>query len=58
MEGIFQRVSIRKFKERPVEKILNLPADQRAFAIFPFGYPAAAPTQQDRWDPSRIRWIG
>ena len=30
----------------------------RAFAIFPFGYPAQARKQRDRFDPARIHWVG
>ncbi|MBP5162397.1 MAG: hypothetical protein ILP16_05410 [Spirochaetales bacterium] len=31
--------------------------DQRAFALFPFGYPAEERPQQDRFDQSKIHWV-
>ena len=40
-----------------VEKILDIPDTLRAFAIFPFGYPAEARPQQDRFDESRIHYV-
>ena len=40
-----------------VEKIVGIPHDQRAFAVFPLGYPAEAKDQQNRFDESRIHWI-
>lgn len=39
-----------------VEKILNLPQDLHAFALFPLGHPAEERAQQDRFDESRIHW--
>ena len=40
-----------------VEKILNLPANLKPFAIFPVGYPAEARPQKNRWDQSRIHYV-
>ena len=40
-----------------VEKILPVAAGQRAFAIFPLGYPAEQKTQQDRFDAERIHYV-
>ena len=40
-----------------VEEVLGLPDTVRAFAIFPYGYPAEERTQQDRFDESRIHYI-
>jgi nitroreductase len=40
-----------------VEEIIGIPEDQRAFAVFPFGYPAQEKEQQDRFDRSRIHWL-
>ena len=39
------------------EAIGGLPKNQRAFALFPFGYPAEDRPQQDRFDQSRIHWL-
>ena len=41
---------------KEVEEIVGIPDDQRAFAIFPLGYPAEERAQQDRFDESRIHF--
>ena len=41
---------------KAVEEILQIPDHLRAFAIFPYGYPAEAKEQQDRYDKSRIHY--
>ncbi len=41
---------------KAVEEIVGMPDTLRAFAIFPFGYPAEERAQQDRFDPERIHW--
>ena len=40
-----------------VEEILSIPDTMRAFAIFPFGYPAEERKQQDRFDETRIHYV-
>lgn len=40
-----------------VEEIVGIPEGQRAFAVFPFGYPAQEKAQQDRFDEGRIHWL-
>ena len=40
-----------------VEKAVAMPSHLRAFAVFPFGYPAESRAQQDRFDESRIHWL-
>jgi nitroreductase len=40
-----------------VEDIVGIPEGQRAFAIFPFGYPGREKEAQDRFDPDRIHWV-
>ena len=40
-----------------VEKIVGIPQDQRAFALFPLGYPDEIRPQQDRFDEARIHWM-
>lgn len=39
-----------------VEKILDIPENLRAFALFPLGHPAEEKAQQDRFEESRIHW--
>lgn len=40
-----------------VEKILDLPANLHAFALFALGHPAESRPQQNRFDDTRIHWI-
>ena len=40
-----------------VEKILNLPGGQRAFAMFPVGYPDQMPAVKHKTDMSRVTWL-
>ena len=40
-----------------VEKIVGIPENQRAFALFPLGYPDENRPQQDRFDENRIHWM-
>ena len=42
---------------KTVEEIVGIPEGLRAFAVFPFGYPAESRPQQDRFDASRIHWL-
>lgn len=41
-----------------VVKILGTPDNLVPFALVPFGYPAESREQQDRYDESRIHYIG
>ena len=56
--GVWLGIAPLEDRMRAVEEIVGIPAGQRAFAIFPLGYPAESRKQQDRWDPERIHWIG
>ena len=40
-----------------IEKILSIPDNLRAFAIFPYGYPAEERKQQNRFEESRIHYV-
>ena len=40
-----------------VEMAIAMPSHLRAFAVFPFGYPAESRAQQDRFDETRIHWL-
>ena len=42
---------------KAVEDALGLPEKLRAFAVFPYGYPAEEKKQQDRFDESRIHYV-
>lgn len=42
---------------KAVEEILAIPDTMRAFAVFPYGYPAEERKQQNRFDESRIHYV-
>ena len=56
--GVWCGIAPDEERMRRIEEILDMPEDLRAFALFPYGYPAEEKRQQDRWDPSRIHYIG
>ena len=56
--GVWLGIAPAEGRMKLVEKILDMPENLRAFAIFPFGYPAEERPQQDRFDTSRIHWVG
>lgn len=55
--GVWLGIAPQEERMKAVETILNLPDDVRAFAIFPYGYPAEERKQQDRFDESRIHYV-
>lgn len=42
---------------KAVEEVLDIPKHLRAFAVFPYGYPAEERKQQNRFDESRIHYV-
>ncbi len=52
-------LSLAPYEERmkKAEQILSLPENVRAFALFPYGYPKAERTQQNRYDTARVHWM-
>ena len=55
--GVWLGIAPREERMKAVEEILNIPDTMRAFAIFPYGYPAEERKQQDRFDESRIHYV-
>ena len=55
--GVWLGIAPQEHRMRAVEEILELPETVRAFAIFPYGYPAEERKQQDRFDESRIHYL-
>ena len=55
--GVWLGIAPLEDRMEAVEKILALPENVRAFAIFPFGYPAEERRQQNRFDTSRIHYV-
>ena len=56
MENLWLGIAPIEERMKEVEEIVGIPDDQRAFAIFPLGYPAEERAQQDRFDESRIHF--
>ena len=54
--GVWLGIAPIENRMKAVEEIVGMPDTLRAFAIFPFGYPAEERAQQDRFDPERIHW--
>lgn len=55
--GVWLGIAPVEDRMKAVEEILALPDTVRAFAIFPYGYPAEERKQQDRFDESRIHYV-
>ncbi len=55
--GVWLGIAPIEERMRAVEKVLEMPQTLRAFAVFPYGYPAEERAQQDRFDESRIHYV-
>lgn len=55
--GVWLGIAPLEDRMQAVEEILSIPDTMRAFAIFPFGYPAEERKQQDRFDETRIHYV-
>ncbi|MBR1685682.1 MAG: nitroreductase family protein [Clostridia bacterium] len=55
--GVWLGIAPIEERMQAVKKVLDLPEHLRAFAIFPYGYPAEERKQQDRFDVSRIHYV-
>ena len=55
--GVWLGIAPVEARMRAVEAVVGMPESLRAFAVFPFGYPAEERRQQDRFDPARIHWV-
>lgn len=55
--GVWLGIAPLEERMRAVEEVLGIPEHLRAFAIFPYGYPAEERQQQDRFDTSRIHYV-
>ena len=54
--GVWLGIAPNEERMEKVEEIVRMPDTLRAFAVFPFGYPAESRPQQDRFDPERIHY--
>lgn len=55
--GVMMAVAPVPERMEAVGKILNLPDNQYAFALLPFGYPVGKKPQVDRYDAKKIHWV-
>ncbi len=55
--GVMMAVSPVPKRMEAVRQILNLPDNQYAFALLPFGYPVGKKPQVDRYDAKKIHWV-
>ena len=55
--GVWLGIAPLEERMQAVEKILSIPDNLRAFAIFPYGYPAEERKQQNRFEESRIHYV-
>ncbi len=55
--GVWIGTAPREEVMKAVEEIVGIPEGQRAFAVFPFGYPAQEKSQQDRLHAERLHWL-
>jgi nitroreductase len=55
--GVWLGIAPREERMQAVERILSIPDNLRAFAIFPYGYPAEERKQQNRFEESRIHYV-
>ena len=55
--GVWLGIAPQEERMTAVEEIIELPDTMRAFAIFPYGYPAEEKPQEDRFDESRIHFV-
>ena len=55
--GVWLGIAPQEERMQAVEAVLGLPENVRAFAVFPYGYPAEERQQRDRFDESRIHYV-
>jgi len=56
--GVWLAVTPEQERVDKVAKVLGTPDSLVPFALIPFGYPAEGRPQQDRYDESRIHYVG
>ena len=55
--GVWMGIAPQEDRIEAVDKILGLPENLHAFALFPCGYPAESRKQEDRYKPERVHYI-
>ena len=56
--GVWLAVTPEQERVEKVAKVLGTPESLVPFALVPFGYPAEGKLQQDRYDETRIHYVG
>ena len=56
--GVMIGTSPEPDRMRNVAEVLGLPPNVTPFTIIPFGYPKNKPQHQDRYDESRVHYVG
>ncbi len=55
--GVWLGIAPWEDRMKAVEQVLQIPEHLKAFALFPYGYPAQEREQQNRFDENRIHYI-
>ena len=55
--GVMMAIAPVPERMEAVKNILELPENQYAFALLPFGYPVGKKPQVDRYDAKKIHWV-
>lgn len=55
--GVMMAIAPVPERMEAVKNILDLPDNQYAFALLPFGYPVGQKPQVDRYDAKKIHWV-
>lgn len=55
--GVMMAIAPVPERMEAVKNILDLPENQYAFALLPFGYPVGKKPQVDRCDAKKIHWV-
>lgn len=55
--GVWLGIAPREERMKAVEEIVGIPEGQRAFAVFPFGYPAESKEQENRFNAQRVHYL-
>lgn len=55
--GVWLGIAPWEDRMKAVKQVLQIPENLRAFALFPYGYPAQEREQQNRLDENRIHYV-
>jgi nitroreductase len=55
--GVWLGIAPLEDRMKATAEAVGMPPEHKAFAIFPFGYPAEERNQQDRFDQSKVHYL-